>query len=336
MPSGRSGGFRGGLPPGRVAGGVREGAYRLLGGPVGRNASDAARERGERGVVLRHPDREQRLAGVARRLGGGAHRLGDVLRLGDERRDEDGDDGVHGGVAGERLDRLPVVVGRRRGDHVDRVRRGRLARADAVPAGAGSWSAAGRPSARPPRRRRRRRCRGRPRWSRRRCGCLVGSGWPASSAATSNSSPTVAVRITPACRNRASTVASEAASSAPVCEVAAREPAAERPLLTAMTGLLRGDPPGDLPEPARVAERLQVQADHVGLRRRSPRSAAGRCRRGRPCCRSTRTRTGRDRGARPRRPPRCRRRRSGRRRRPRRRAGRPGRTTRSAPRPGRC
>ncbi len=64
-----------------------------------------------------------------------------------------------------------------------------------------------------------------------------GSGWPASSAATSNSSPTVPVRITPACRNSASTVASDAARSAPVCDIAARDPAAERPLLTAITGL---------------------------------------------------------------------------------------------------
>ncbi len=65
----------------------------------------------------------------------------------------------------------------------------------------------------------------------------AGSGWPASRAATSNSSPTVAVRITPAWRNSASTVESDAASSAPVWDMAARAPAAERPLFTAITGL---------------------------------------------------------------------------------------------------
>ena len=51
-----------------------------------------------------------------------------------------------------------------------------------------------------------------------------GSGWRASRAATSNISPTVSARITPACANSASTVTSEAASSAPVCDAAARAP----------------------------------------------------------------------------------------------------------------
>ena len=51
-----------------------------------------------------------------------------------------------------------------------------------------------------------------------------GSGWRASSPATSNISPTVSARSTPACANSASTVTSEAASSAPVCDDA-RAPA---------------------------------------------------------------------------------------------------------------
>jgi hypothetical protein len=67
----------------------------------------------------------------------------------------------------------------------------------------------------------------------------LGAGWLASRAATSNSSARVSVRITPAWRNSASTVTSEAASSAPVWEELARTPAAERPLLTASTGLAR-------------------------------------------------------------------------------------------------
>jgi hypothetical protein len=66
----------------------------------------------------------------------------------------------------------------------------------------------------------------------------AGTGWLASSEATANSSPKLSVRITPACWNRASTVTSEAASSAPVCDDVALAPAAERPLLTASTGLV--------------------------------------------------------------------------------------------------
>ena len=60
-----------------------------------------------------------------------------------------------------------------------------------------------------------------------------GSGWRASSAATSSCSSSVSTRMTPAWSKRASTVASEASSSAPVCDDAARFPAAVRPLLTA-------------------------------------------------------------------------------------------------------
>ena len=66
-----------------------------------------------------------------------------------------------------------------------------------------------------------------------------GGGWFARIVATSNISSSVSVRITPAWRNRASTVTSEAASSAPVWEAAARAPAALRPDFTAMIGLRR-------------------------------------------------------------------------------------------------
>ncbi len=68
--------------------------------------------------------------------------------------------------------------------------------------------------------------------------CPPGSGWVESSEATSSSSDSVSARITPHCSKRASTVRSDAASSAPVCELAARAPTAERPLLTTTTGLL--------------------------------------------------------------------------------------------------
>ena len=68
-----------------------------------------------------------------------------------------------------------------------------------------------------------------------------GTGCVVSSEATSNSSASVSVRITPACSNSASTVTSEADSSAPVCDEVARAPAGERPLLTARSGLLRAN-----------------------------------------------------------------------------------------------
>ena len=66
------------------------------------------------------------------------------------------------------------------------------------------------------------------------------AGWSAA-AATLNRSCRVSVRITPACSNSASTVTSEADSSAPVCEEVARAPAAERPLLTTSNGLRRAN-----------------------------------------------------------------------------------------------
>jgi len=54
----------------------------------------------------------------------------------------------------------------------------------------------------------------------------------------SNSSSRVSTRMTPACRNRASTAMSGLASAA-VCDEAARTPADDRPLLTATMGLRR-------------------------------------------------------------------------------------------------
>ena len=90
-------------------------------------------------------------------------------------------------------------------------------------------------------------------------GCLV------SSAATSNSSWSVSVRITPACSNSASTVTSEADSSAPVCDEVARAPAARAAALDRQDRLLARDPRRDARELARVAERLEVQQRDVGL-----------------------------------------------------------------------
>src|SRR3984893_4934794 len=64
-----------------------------------------------------------------------------------------------------------------------------------------------------------------------------GSGWLPSNNATSNSSANVSVRMTPACWNSASTVMSEAESSAPVWDDVARLPAGDRPPFTARIGL---------------------------------------------------------------------------------------------------
>ena len=119
-----------------------------------------------------------------------------------------------------------------------------------------------------------------------------GSGWRLSTAATSNIS-----------RDRVGThharmpeervdVMSGAASSAPVCEAAARWPAAERPLLTATTGFGR-QRCGRCERTSRVSERLEVEDDHVACPRPPPSTEGSRCRTGRPCCRSIRTRTGR-------------------------------------------
>ena len=56
--------------------------------------------------------------------------------------------------------------------------------------------------------------------------------------AVSKSSSIVSVRMTPLWRKSAFTAASEPAS-APVCDVAAREPPGVRPLFTAMMGFVR-------------------------------------------------------------------------------------------------
>ena len=65
-----------------------------------------------------------------------------------------------------------------------------------------------------------------------------GTGWFASSIDMSKSSSIVSVRITPVCRKTASTAVS-APARAPVCDDAARAPAALRPLFTATIGFFR-------------------------------------------------------------------------------------------------
>src|SRR6266542_2371265 len=71
--------------------------------------------------------------------------------------------------------------------------------------------------------------------------------------------------MTPDCRNKASTVTSDAASSAPVCDEVARAPTAERPDLSAIIGLSRPTE-REASELTRIAERLQIQQNHLGPR----------------------------------------------------------------------
>ncbi len=102
-----------------------------------------------------------------------------------------------------------------------------------------SGASVDRPRARRRHTRRRTRPADRARWrrSRRRCP-RAAAARPARAAASSRSSRP-SQRITPALANSASTVLSDAAISAPVCELAARAPADVRPALTASTGLAR-------------------------------------------------------------------------------------------------
>ena len=91
-----------------------------------------------------------------------------------------------------------------------------------------------------------------------------GAGWRVSSAARSNISASVSVRITPAWRKRASTWTSDAASSAPGVRRARRRRGRRTSALDRDHRLGRGHAPRHRPEPARVAERLQVEQDRAG------------------------------------------------------------------------
>ena len=64
----------------------------------------------------------------------------------------------------------------------------------------------------------------------------AGSGWLASRAAASTSSPRLRAAMMPAWANSASWVTSGVAAAA-VCDAAARWPADERPLITVSTGI---------------------------------------------------------------------------------------------------
>ncbi len=93
--------------------------------------------------VVRRPSRRDRAldmktarTGISpRQLGDGvAHRVGDVLGAGEQRPDEDRDQRVDPLPGGQGPDRLAVLLGPRRGDHVDRVDQRGLGRQEARPA----------------------------------------------------------------------------------------------------------------------------------------------------------------------------------------------------------
>ena len=93
----------------------------------------------------------------------------------------------------------------------------------------------------------------------------AGSGWCASSAATSNSSSSVAVRMTPACAEQRVDDHVARGQRAGVRRGRSRA----RPRSAGLDGddrLLLGDAAGDLREPARITEALEVQQDDVGSR----------------------------------------------------------------------
>ena len=123
-----------------------------------------------------------------------------------ERRDEDHDQRVDARVAGDGPDRPAVILRGGRRDHVDRVRQGRRRGKERAEFRHHGVAQPREDETVRPRTCRRRGSPGHRRWSRWRRGCPAGTGWSASSVATSNSSSSVSVRITPACRNSASTV----------------------------------------------------------------------------------------------------------------------------------
>ena len=92
----------------------------------------------------------------------------------------------------------------------------------------------------------------------------VGTGWFASSVATSNISSSVSVRITPCCRKTASTVRSFAASSAPGVRGRRPRPRGAPPALDRDDRFARPDAAREPPEAPRVAEGFEIEQHHVG------------------------------------------------------------------------
>ena len=157
---------------------------------------------------------------------------------------------------------------------------GRNARSAAAVSGA-SGAAARAPA---PRRRRPRGSPGRRRWSGSRRGRPRGTGWCASSTATSKSSSSVSgaddaglaeERVDDRVRSRRARRCARTRR--------ARRPR-ERPGLDRDDRLAPRDAARDPREVARISEALEVEQDHVGPRVLGPVLDRGRCPRRRPCC----------------------------------------------------
>ena len=202
---------------------------------------------------------DQRLVGL---LADGGEHVGDVLAGDVERRDVDRDHRVDVGVVDRRVEGVLEVLGGGVGAERDRLvdhqpdRRGGVGGEQAERVGVADDRRPGGPR---------------------------GSGWWASSWATSNISSSVSTWITPACRNIASTRLRRRRDLA--------DRVAHRHALGGAAGpdrddrLAQRDPAGDPGELARVADRLQVEQHDLGARRPPPSTAGGRCRRRRRGCR---------------------------------------------------
>ena len=236
-------------------------------------------------------------------------RGGDLLGARDHRRDEEHDQRVDAGSASSGGNAASYVVAGRRAEQVDGVRDARLAPA----ASSASASRVSSPSSA---------ARGR------RLACVgaedpepagvrehgdaspTGQRLASTAARPRRSAPrAIRARTTPAWRNTASTAASEPASAA-VCELAARCARTRRPALHREDRLLARDPPRERAEPARVAERLEVEQHDLGRPGRPPTTRAGRSTRRPPCSRSRRMPRARARATAPARAARARARRS--------------------------
>ena len=102
------------VPPRAVPGGMREGAGRLLGEREDRHGTLGAGR-----IRVGHQHGEERQLGVRR--GGGLDRTLDLGAAGPERPHEDRDQRVNLAAGGQRVQNVAVVLGRGRGDHVDRI-----------------------------------------------------------------------------------------------------------------------------------------------------------------------------------------------------------------------
>ena len=181
------------------------------------------------------------------------------------RRDEEGDHGVDARVGEDQRQRRLEVLGGRRAEHVDGVRDGRLGREGGRERRAGRARRAAAARARPPRRRRRRGSRARRRSSARRRGALAGRAGRRASAATS-SRPAERVGADHARLAEDRIDGGVRAGERRRVRAGGLLAGAGAAALHRQHRLLAGESARDARELARVAERLDVEQDEVGVR----------------------------------------------------------------------